>query len=224
MVETALKTIPGYSQGVRVNSAMRMMKLNSPICPNSQKTYTKDAFGNRIEKERGPDEQNCQLAGIGWWLDCEARGHDPYFRNHVWYTTEDIYETDETGRDVLKGQQRIRHEDRAANINQVPLARRMHNGQGVVTSMQKKGRRRLADAGYEECCQFRNCQKSVNPKFHSQAFGDYCSREHLELIASDAKGVLLPQLTGQLETGSEEKIAQRRREMMRQAIYTEVDA
>jgi len=210
-----LKKLPSMSAGVRQNSAMRMVKLAQPICPNSQPLYTKDANGKRVQAERGPDQTNCQRAGGRWWVECEEKGHDPYFSNQVWYTTEDIW-NEETG--VLEGTRRIRHGGRTPNVAQVALARRINNGKGVEVSMEKKGFLRLSNEkiGYEEVCQFRNCMKPTSPKYHSIAFGNYCSREHLELIAADASGVLVKQIGG-FEGPSIEQIRQERAAQLRQA-------
>ena len=217
VVKPKLKTIPGFSQGVRVNSAMRMMKLAAPICPNSKITMLRQPDGSYRPKDRGPQDQNCQLEGPQWWIACEARDHNPYYRTVVWYVEEDKYETDANGNDVMTGTKRIRHSTTFPNIVQVPIARRMHNGRGVIDSMRKKGRKRLGDLGYAEVCQFRNCQKPVDPKATSMAFGNYCSVEHLQLIAADAQAILLPQLTGPLEAGIEEQVAGKRARLLREA-------
>jgi hypothetical protein len=212
-----LKKIPGFSQNVRLNSAMRTIKLNSPICPNSQAKYETTPEGKKVRVDRGLNEQNCQMGGGKWWIDCEARGHDPYFTSREWYTQEAVYETDEQGRELLVGQRRIRHSDRRPNVVQVPLARRMHSGQGVKNSMEKKGRRRLTEAGYEEVCQLRNCQNPVNKKWQTPAFGGYCSREHMEVVAADAQGLMLPQINGVTEGPQIEVVRQKRQRMLREA-------
>jgi hypothetical protein len=220
--------IPGFSQGVRPNAAMRRLVMNAPICPHSQKQYTKDQFGNQIQKD--DPVQNCQLAGGQWWVDCEARGHDPYFSTKVRYTIEDVYETDEQGREIKIGEQRIAHREKRPNLVTVPMNRRINNGRGVIDSMEKKGRRRLRDAiaphapaGYIEVCQFRNCEKPVNPKYHSIPLGDYCSKEHFQLSAANEKGVQLHQLGTGLATGSEERIANERDQQLAQATWLRTD-
>src|SRR3954466_15240254 len=216
-----LKTIPGYSQGVRPNAAMRRLVMNAPICPYSQKEYTKDQWGNQILKDTGV--VNCQVAGGAWWIDCEARGHDPYFSTKVRYTIEDVYVTDEQGRDIKTGEQRIAHREKRPNVVSVPMNRRINNGRGVLDSMEKKGRRRLRDAGYAEVCQFRNCQKPVNPKYHSVPLGDYCSKDHFQLSAANEKNVKLHQLGTKLNIGSEERIAQEREQQLAQATWLRTD-
>jgi hypothetical protein len=74
----------------------------------------------------------------------------------------------------------------------VPLNRHINNGRGVIDSREKKGRRRLKDAGCEVVCQFRNCQEPVSPKFHSIPFGGYCSKAHFELAIANEQSILLP--------------------------------
>jgi hypothetical protein len=188
-----LKEIPGFSQGVRVNAAQRMVKLNRPICPNSKIEHEQDRNGRLVPKEKGPDTQNCQLTGGKWWEQCEALGHNPYFQTRVWYTFEDIIEEDDKGRLIKKGEQAIKHEVTAPNIAQVANTIRINNGRGVQDAMEKKGFRRLTEAGYKEVCQFRNCQKLVAPAGISRKYGSYCSLEHLQLIAADAESIMLTQ-------------------------------
>jgi len=221
-------SIPGFSQGVRPNAAMRRLVMNAPICPHSQKQYTKDQWGNMTPKDTG--EQNCQLMGGQWWVTCEERGHDPYFTTKVRYTIEDVYETDEQGREIKVGEQRIAHREKRPNLVTVPMNRRINNGRGVIDSMQKKGRRRLKDAisahspaGYIEVCQFRNCEKPINPKYHSIPLGDYCSKEHFQLSAANEKGVQLHQLGTGLATGAEERISNERDQQLAQATWLRTD-
>src|SRR4051812_40786932 len=209
--------MPGFSQGVRRNAASRRLVMNAPICPHSQKRYTKDQFGNPTPVE--DPEQNCQLEGGTWWVSCEERGHDPYFATKVRYTVEDIYTTDDKGREIKTGEQRIAHRTKYPNTVSVPMNRRINQGRGVIDSMEKKGRRRMRDAGYEEVCQFRNCEKPVNPKYHSVPFGDYCSKDHFQLSAANERGVFLHQLNTGLAPGSEERLASETDQQLAQATW-----
>src|SRR5687767_4561040 len=112
-----LEKLPGFSQGVRTNSAMRMVKLAAPICPNSQAEYEEGPDGKKRVKDKNPDTaQNCQMEGGEWWIECQEKGHNPYFRTRVWYTKQDTFETDENGDDVLTGTKTIRHELKLPNI------------------------------------------------------------------------------------------------------------
>lgn len=192
-----LENIPGFSQGVRVNAAQRMIKMNRPICPNSKITMEFDERGKPVVKET-PVEQNCQLdeEGPNWWERCEARGHDPYFRTRTWYTIQDKLEETElpdgTKALVKTGEYRIPHTAREPNLAQVAVNIRINNGRGVEDA-RRKGFRRLNDAGFKDVCQFRNCQKDITKAGTSRTYGSYCSREHLQLIAADAESILLTQ-------------------------------
>lgn len=203
-----LKKIPGFSQGVRANSAMRMIKLAAPVCPNSQRVRQSDGSF----KEVG---QNCQMAGGRWWEMCEQLGHNPYFSTKTYYETVDI--KDDEG--FVTGTKKKPVEVTRPNIVQVPVARRMHSGNGARNSIEKKGRKRLREIGYEEVCQFRNCQNPVSPRCRSRAFGDYCSTDHLSLIAADQQGIMLPQIGG-FEGAAMESARQNRARLLREAVTT----
>lgn len=192
----SLQDIPGFSQGVRVNSAQRMVKMNRPICPHSKIEMEWDDKGRPVPKE-APSEQNCQTdeEGPEWWKRCEARGHDPYFRTRKWYTKQDRLEEQELdGRTVLvkTGEYMIPHEIREPNLAQVAQNLRINNGRGVVDA-RAKGFRRLPEAGFKDVCQFRNCQKDITKAGTSRVYGLYCSKEHLQLIAADQESILLTQ-------------------------------
>lgn len=212
MAEKELKKVPGFSQGVRVNAAMRTVKLIRPICPNSQSKRNSDGSFSYIG-------QNCQLAGGQWWVACEAAGHNPYVTKTTYYETVDVY--DDEGFVVSTKKRPIIIE--RPNVVQVPLSRRMHSGNGVKNSMEKKGRRRLADFGFEEICQFRNCMNAVNKKYISPAFGSYCSFDHMSLVAADAQEIMLPQINGVTEGPNIEKVRQRRQKMLRDATVAAIE-
>jgi hypothetical protein len=221
-----LEKIPGFSQGVRVNAAQRMIKLNRPICPNSKVEMEWDRNGKPIAKEKGPDTQNCQMAGGRWWEACEALGHDPYFMTRKWETKEDILEPEvkdgkPTGRLLKTGEAIIPHESRLPNLSQVAVSTRINNGKGAIDAIGQKGFRRLRDAGYEEVCQFRNCQKSVIKSATSRQFGSYCSLEHLQLIAASEQEIMLTQ--GALLPVDSTKAAQKRAAQLREVIVGTVD-
>lgn len=189
------KQIPGFSQGVRQNAAARMVKLGQPICPNSKVKMIRTPEGRWIaDPNPDPARQNCQSdtgpdgsGRVGWWDACEQRGHDPYYTTRVWFSEED--EVDETTGEVTKTR-RVRHEDRRPNIAQVAAHTRVNSGKGVVHKMERHGFRRLKDMGFEEVCQFRNCQ---NPVKVTSRYGLYCGNEHATLIAADAQGLMIHQ-------------------------------
>lgn len=220
-----LKKIPGFSQGVRVNAAQRMVKLNQPICPNSRIEMEWDSRGKPVKKETSPDSQNCQLAGGRWWVDCEAKGHDPYFTTATWYVPQDILEKEvidgkETGALLKTGERLIKHEERRPNISQVAVNIRINQGQGAVTKVRDHGFRTLKDAGYEEVCEFRNCQKPVSARGTSRTYGKYCSLEHLQLIAADQESIMLVQ--GALLPADNKRAQQKRAKQLREIVVGEV--
>jgi hypothetical protein len=198
MPAAKLEKIPGFSQGVRVNAAQRMLKMNRPVCPNSKVEMEWDRNGKPIAKEKGPDTQNCQMAGGRWWEACEAAGHDPYFMTRKWETKEDILEPEvkdgkPTGRLLKTGEAIIPHESRLPNLAQVAVSIRINNGRGALDAVNQKGFRSLKAAGFEDVCEFRNCQKPKTAIGTSRQYGGYCSKEHLQLIAADAESIMLTQ-------------------------------
>ena len=90
-----LKEIPGWSQNVRDNAAIRMKTMIRPVCPHSQKEYYETPEGKVLERRNPGAEPNCQTRGGQWWVECERLGHNPYFRERKWYSKDDIFETDE---------------------------------------------------------------------------------------------------------------------------------
>jgi hypothetical protein len=213
-----LKDIPGFSQGVRINSAMRMMKLGRPICPNSKVEYQRDTTGRYVPQEKGPDTANCQLAGGKWWIECGRIGHRPYIRIRKWQTTEPVIEVDDEGRSVIRGEQVFYHQTEEPNVAQVAVALRINNGRGAVEAIEQKGFKRLPDLGFNEVCQFRNCQKPTLPEGTSRKFGAYCGVEHLSLIAADAEGVVLTQVNSGISGEKTRKSQQRRDRQLREIL------
>jgi hypothetical protein len=180
--------IPGFSRGVRTSVGLRMIKMCRPICPNSKIEMEQDTAGNWRRIERGPDDQNCQLEGGRWWETCEARGHEPYWSVTKWYTKKDIIkpvlddEGEETGEVFVERVVQIPHEVRRPNISQVAVAKNINNGRGPDDAIRRKGFKYLGTLGFQECCQYRNCQKEVDERYVIDGLGRYCSQQHLELV------------------------------------------
>jgi hypothetical protein len=205
-----LKRIPGFSQGVRVNAAARMVKLAQPICPNSKLEMETTPEGRIVPKRStNPHRQNCQLQGFGWWTYCEEQEHDPYFSTRVWYSKEPEYGPDPDNPDqtILLKEKTVRHETKYPNVAQVAAHTRVNGGRGVKFKMDQHGFKRLRDVGYEEVCQFRNCQKPVTVK---SRVGLYCDREHAVLIGADIQNIMLLQISGRFEAGMEMEAQQKR--------------
>lgn len=212
-----LKTIPGFTRGVQSNAALRMLKLAQPICPNSKEEMERLSDGRWVPKPKTPGKENCQRAGGQWWIDCEQRGHNPYFTTTKWYVTEDILETDEQGRLIKKGEQLIPQEETRPNIAQVAISIRHNSGRGATKAIEKKGFKRLSDLGYFEVCQFRNCQKPVSSQVKSRNYGHYCSVEHLQLVCADVEGELL-HVPNQTVNGADyNKVVKMREKQLREA-------
>jgi hypothetical protein len=225
---TEPKSIPGFSMGVRTNAAVRMVKLAAPICPYSKQEMERTPDGRWVPKLQTSGTLNCQLEGGQWWVKCEERGHDPYYSTRVWYTTKDLWEDDGDGNQVLTGTKTIRHEERRPNIVQCPVGLRYGGANDpyykIRRAKERKGRKPLRDIGYDEVCQYRNCQRPVHQRFRSREFGDYCSLEHLQLVAADWRGIKLVQMTGRFELGQENEIKAKRDAQLREAAAYAFDA
>lgn len=185
------KTIPGFSQGVRRNAAIRTIKMVQPICPNSKVDMLRGPDGKPYRNpEPDPNRRSCQEERdengnsiIGWWRKCEELGHNPYFTTRVWFSEEDEY--DEAGE--YTGTKKKRHTSVYPNVTQVAAHTRVNSGRGPLIKMRASGFKRLADIGYEEVCQFRSCQKPVTVV---SAVGEFCGNDHAYLCAADFYGIL----------------------------------
>jgi len=215
--EKKLDKIPGFSQGVRDNAAVRMLKMARPICPNSKLKMAKDSEGKWVAAENQP--QNCQLSNDPkWWETCAELGHNPYWTIRTWYEPVDLVEEDEDGNQIVTGQKRIKHQVKRPNIAQVAIHIRVNSGQGAIMKMRDHGFARLADIGFEEACQFRNCQKPLDPKYSGTSYGSYCSYNHLSLIAADVEGVALHYPSQLINGGEFEKVRKARQKQLREAV------
>lgn len=217
MVTKAKKEkLPGFSIGVRDNAAVRMVKLARPICPNSKLKMVKDENGKWVRSEE--QLANCQLAGGKWWIDCEARGHEPYFSTQTWYEAQDVMEEVEEGVFEVKGTRRIRHRTKRPNVAQVAVSVRVNSGRGARFKIERHGFARLATIGFDEVCQYRNCQKPISDAGKGGSrYGDYCSAEHLALIAADAEGILLHYPNSNLNGEEFQKVERLRAKELREA-------
>ncbi len=212
-----LLKMPGFSAGIRANSAVRTVKLARPVCPFSKIEMEKDEKGNWVPKQGpvDPDRQNCQLAGGAWWKDCEARGHKPYTRTITWYVTEDEY--DETTGE-LTGQRKFRRTREIPNFSQVAIAPHLNSGKGARRAIEGKGAKRLTDIGYEEVCQYRNCQNPVAANAKSRKYGDYCCPEELALVAAAQQGIMLHRPDARLNGNEESKVVREREKQLMEAL------
>lgn len=217
-----LEKLPGFSMGVRAGAALRDVTLGTPICPNSQ-IRGKMVNGNYEAPDIGPGMENCQLKGGEWWGYCTEQGHDPYFRTVRLYKTVDIEETDpETGEIFVVGTKKKVREVRTVNATQVSPSIMHNSGVGIRRKINFKGYRRLKDLGFEEVCQYRGCQKQ--PMYRSEGLGDYCSLEHLNLVAAREEGEYLTVTdTKGLNAGYEAGSAKKRRTQLQQTMPRNVE-
>ena len=237
MAKQVLKKIPGFSQGVRDNSSIRMVKMMQPICPYSQFEVDVTPEGRLVpRRDPSPERQNCQKEGAGWWDNCVERGHDPYFRTRVWYSKKDIFSDqcstcppeptkdhvhDPATTEQVKTDERvIRHEEKKPNVAQVAAHMRVNSARGPRLAYANKGFRMLAEFGYADVCQYRNCQHKVKVK---SSYGLYCSKKHAALCAADGIGMPITQIPGRFDEGRETQIAvKRQRELQEAAAIAQV--
>lgn len=206
------KEIPGFSQGVRINAAGRTVKMVRPICPNSKMDMIRTPEGRWIPNPTpDPGRQNCQRMGGRWWEYCVKQGHNPYYSVREWDESRPRY--DETGK--LLETEVIHHREEYPNIAQVAAHIRLNSGRGPEYKMRYGGFKRLKDLGFEEVCQFRNCQKVAR---YTSNVGLYCSQDHASLVAADAQGEFLTQITDkEFDLGSEVGIRRKRAEGLQKA-------
>lgn len=223
------KELPGFSVGVRENASVRMVKLARPICPNSQVEMMTTPEGRLVPRRDGgdPNRQNCQKEEGRWWERCEERGHNPYFTAKTWY--ESVEELDPETQ-VVTTKKRKHHGNPCEacggshlypNVAQVAANTRINGGQGPRYKIERHGFKRLSDIGYEEVCQYRNCQK---PLTVTSRMGQYCGKLHAALVAADVNEELLQQLTGRFETGPDEAklVRRRQKQLIEAAEFAEV--
>jgi hypothetical protein len=222
IAKKALEKLPGYSVGVRAGAALRDITLGQPVCPNSQ-IRGKIVNGNYEAPELGPGLENCQLARGEWWIDCAQRGHDPYYRTIRMYHTVDIEEVDEETGDVyVVGTKRKVRVVKTINATQVSPSITHNSGQGVARKIKYLGYRRLKDLGFAEVCQYRACQKE--PAYRSEGLGDYCSLEHLNLVAAREDGEFLSITDTQgLNAGYEAQSEKKRRKQLQETMPRNVE-
>ncbi len=175
------QSLPQLQIGVRETSNIRMILLAAPRCPvvsdpNSDK-YT--------------GEVNCQVEtanAVGWWNTCENRGHDPYFSTTKRARKVPVFSTVEGEEDIITGYREKVTTTRTLNTVRVPLGTRYNSGRAVQQSIARKGRKTLTEMGYNEKCEFRNCE--LDATFRSK-YGNFCGDRHARLIGADVEGIAL---------------------------------
>lgn len=221
-VKEALQQLPGFSRGVRSGAALRDVTVARPVCPNSQ-IRGKIVNGQYEPPEIGPEDVNCALEGGEWWVKCEAKGHNPYFMERKVYHTVDVEEEDpETGEVFVTGTKKKVVKVLTPNAVQVSPDIMHNSGFGLARKMKYLGFKRLKDLGFQEVCQFRGCQKP--PVYRAPGLGDYCSLEHLNLIAAREAGERLTLTeTQSLSNGVERDVKRKRERQLRETMPRDVE-
>lgn len=181
--EKKKESLPQLQIGVRENGNIRTKKLAAPRCPVSDPLSPYyDEYGTSCQTE---------TAGWpGWWKLCEKREHEPYFTIRKKTVEED--DVDDDG--YVKGTKKRVITTKKLNVVQVPIGTRFHSGRGEAISKGLKGRRDLGDFGYNEKCEYRNCELDV--KLQSK-YGKFCGDRHARLIGADVESVMLHVKPGQ---------------------------
>lgn len=177
MATAKRESLPDTQMGLRETSNVRMKVMAAPRCPVSEDENSPDYTG----------EINCQRETgnwPGWWTLCENRGHDPYYTTKKRIVKEEV--TDETG--LITGERKRVITQKKLNTVQVPIGTRFTSGRAETISKGLKGRKTLTEMGYNEKCEFRNCENDV--KLTSK-YGFFCSDRHARLIGADVEGVML---------------------------------
>jgi hypothetical protein len=184
-----LKRLPGATSGVREGANVRMVKLMRPICPNSKITLKKGPDGELTPVPLAAGEVNHQKGNRrGWWEDCAEAGHEPYYTKREWPVPRPKITINEDGEKIQDGIVYVLNEEIRPNVAQVAIGARYNSGKSASIAIERKGFRRLGDFGYEEVCQYRNCE---NPVTVDTSAGGYCSKVHAQLVAADLQGVAL---------------------------------
>ena len=188
MVASKKESLPQVQIGVSERGNIRMKKLAAPRCPiqvdPTKARYTGDTF---------PETMSCQQEtgnAPGWWDLCTERGHDPYYTTFTKVIKEDIVGDD----GVITGQRKRQVVTKKLNINQVPIGTRFASGQAERVSKGLKGRKDISEFGYNELCEYRNCELDAKVK---SKYGMFCTDRHARLIGADVEGIMLHNDSGE---------------------------
>ena len=179
------QSLPNIAMGVREASNIRMKVMAAPRCPVSEDP-NKSGYDGTL---------NCQHetnSSAGWWNLCESRGHDPYHTVTKKTVKEDVEAEDGTG--LVTGTRKRVLTTKKLNTVQVPIGTRFHSGRGETISRGLKGRKTLTEMGYNEKCEFRNCE--LDAKLKSK-YGMYCGDRHARLVGADVEAIMLSAKAGE---------------------------
>ena len=173
------KSLPNRSDGIKEMSNLRMKLMARPLCP----------VIDNPDSDKYTGEPNCQQStgnAPGWWRMCEEKDHDPYHSITRVIKKEPVLAEDGSG--LITGYRERVVEQKRLNLVRIPLSTRFHSGQGERISRVLKGRKSLTELGYNEKCEFRNCEQDAEIK---SKYGLFCNPRHARLVGADVETVFL---------------------------------
>ena len=171
-----------------------MIKMVVPECKaesDADAERIENAFERRGLKRRtrpplhlrGQENHQSGQYRAGWWEECEASGHNPY-----WTVTETIRQEDVVDEEgFVTGQRQKLVTKEFLNVIQVPMSPRHDAGQSVAGAI-ARGARFLPDMGYQNVCMMRNCENTSTLRWD---FGEFCNERHARLVYADLRKVML---------------------------------
>lgn len=166
-----LKIIPWERAGVRLANGGRTLKMIQPVCPES-------AAGS-----------GCEMLYGAWWIECDKKGHNPYFQvGEVKTNIPEIAES-ESGRKLVTGYKEEIELVESVRTNQVPYTDRVGSKQMPEDKRFFHGWKFPEELGFAPMCQFRNCYEAF-PEVKTR-YGDYCREEEARMVIADERHVVL---------------------------------
>lgn len=189
-----LKQLREYRMGVKEGMNYRRIVMARPICPLDDDEFKRRYVNGEIVEVPNPNytgETNCQRqfgGAIGWWVECERLGHDPYFTTKRITLEEEKVEVQEDGSELITGVTRKKMKVRSLNLASVAAHTRVNSGNGPQIAHHNKGYRFLPEMGYKPVCEFRNCELVAKKQ---SRYGFFCGDRHARLVGADVEGVFL---------------------------------
>jgi len=211
------KKLPGFSSaGTHPHTSLKDRILAVPICPKSQ-IRGKMVAGHYEAPDIMPGDENCQLAGGRWYLECEAKGHDPYWTTWRRVVTVSVDKLDEAG-DLVPIEKRVVRTSRVLNVTSVSPSVRIGSGGAVRWKKRYFGYKEISDFGYSLVCDFSRCQLPVN--FIVDNYGGFCGKQHLAMSAANDRGKIVTRVdqVDKYADDKKEAIQDRRTRELREAM------
>jgi hypothetical protein len=168
-----LKIIPWERTGVRLANGGRTMKMIQPVCPQS-------AVGSGCEMLH---------SDTAWWVECEKKGHNPYYQVSEEKTQVPIVAETEDGRKLITGYEEEIELVESIRTNQVVFNNRVDSKQGVELKRFLHGWKHPEEMGFAPMCEFRNCF-APNPEIKTR-YGNFCSEDEARIVIADERHVVL---------------------------------